>query len=234
MTIRQQHLSMLDIIILTIIMFGIPIWGSFMNIDELGMNVFAVQEMENFTEEDNLSTALDEIIQLGLVLAYLYYKKFDFSRLKFNFDKKTIPHALGLFLLCAAMMDFVTFLLDPQFFADPFTLDLTALSYFFQECNFSLIYVSVLNGFFEEFFFLGLCLSVRPEQRKYLLLFSLVIRILIHVYQGLPYALVIGLGIGLLFYFYYEKKAAHNLTAPVVAHILADIFGLSIFNYILY
>ena len=63
---------------------------------------------------------------------------------------------------------------------------------------------ALLNGFYEEFFFLGLLTSVKEKHQWLVLVYSVIIRISTHTYQDLLWALVIGLVYGLFYYFLYK------------------------------
>lgn len=81
----------------------------------------------------------------------------------------------------------------------------------FQNIDLSLILYSMLNGFYEEIFFLGVCLSVKPEKRKYYFIYSLVIRYSFHTYQGNVSALAIGFLVGGIYYLLYTRKNEKKL-----------------------
>ena len=86
---------------------------------------------------------------------------------------------------------------------------------------------ALLNGFYEEFFFLGLLTSVKEKHKWLVLVYSVIIRISFHTYQGLLWALVIGLVYGLFYYFLY-KYVVKNLLPFFLMHALADMFGSSL------
>ena len=86
---------------------------------------------------------------------------------------------------------------------------------------------ALLNGFYEEFFFLGLLSSVKEKHKWLALVYSVIIRISFHTYQGLLWALVIGLVYGLFYYFLY-KYVVKNLLPFFLMHALADMFGSSL------
>lgn len=65
-----------------------------------------------------------------------------------------------------------------------------------REVNISTVLYAILNGFYEEIFFLGICLAVKPEYLKWAVIYSLIIRVSFHTYQGMESAL--GLGIWLV------------------------------------
>ena len=86
---------------------------------------------------------------------------------------------------------------------------------------------ALLNGFYEEFFFLGVMTSVNDKYKWWALAYSILIRISFHTYQGLLWAVVIGVIYGLFYYFLY-KKVIKNLLPFFLMHALADMFGSSI------
>ena len=68
----------------------------------------------------------------------------------------------------------------------------------------------LLNGFYEEFFFLGLLTSVKDKYKWLVLLFSTIVRVSFHTYQGMLWALVIGVVFGLLFYSIKPRKTLND------------------------
>ena len=89
------------------------------------------------------------------------------------------------------------------------------------------IIYALLNAFYEEFFFLGLLGTVDQKYKWQTLLYSTIIRISFHTYQGMLWALVIGVAFGLLYYFLYKYKVK-NLLPFFLVHALADMFGSSL------
>ncbi|HEL9630501.1 TPA: CPBP family intramembrane metalloprotease, partial [Streptococcus suis] len=92
----------------------------------------------------------------------------------------------------------------------------------------SRVLFSLMNGFYEEFFFLGLLLSTNKTYRLWILIFSTIVRVSFHTYQGLPSALVIGIVFGLFYYFLYTRKN-DNLLPFFLGHAFADMVGTSFF-----
>ncbi|WP_208303934.1 CPBP family glutamic-type intramembrane protease, partial [Dermatophilus congolensis] len=91
----------------------------------------------------------------------------------------------------------------------------------------SLLLYSVLNGFYEEFFFLGMCAAVEPEFRRPVFFSSLALRGSIHTYQGFFVSAFFGMVLGPAFYGIYAREGERDLYPLVFAHVLADIFGVS-------
>lgn len=90
---------------------------------------------------------------------------------------------------------------------------------------------SLLNGVYEELYFLGICLAVKKEHIKWAVPFSLLIRTSFHTYQGMLSALGIGLLFGGLFLLVYYRSKDKNLLPFFIAHTIADIFGIGILSY---
>lgn len=100
--------------------------------------------------------------------------------------------------------------------------------------RFSTIIYAVLNGFYEEFFFLGICTAVQDKYKKWVFIYSLFIRFSFHTYQGLSIAVGLGVVLGTFFYFLYTKSKTKNLLPFFIAHTIADISGLTVLNYFFY
>ena len=86
------------------------------------------------------------------------------------------------------------------------------------------ILYALLNAFYEEYFFLGLLGTVDQKYKWQTLLYSTLIRISFHTYQGLPSALIIGIVFGLIYYYFYHRRTK-NLLPLVLVHSMADMFG---------
>ena len=99
----------------------------------------------------------------------------------------------------------------------PILLDSTMVLFFF----------SLLNGFFEEIFFLGVCTAVNPRYRTHFFIYSVIVRISFHTYQGLVSAMGIGVILGILYYFLYRKERDGNLYPFIIAHAGAVLIGLT-------
>lgn len=251
MKAKINYLTFLDIIVLTIILFGSAIFSSsfemistyFIAQPENAMPYDAVQ----FTETQNIIALLSQLIFLLVAFGYLYWRNFDFKQLKFTFSLSAILKALGLFLLIALAMDlyfyaldYVTFSLNNEAYQqqlqeslalnDELLTDDASFNYFFT-IGWSLIVYSIFNGFYEEIFFLGLCLCVKPTYQKWAFLYSLLIRFSFHTYQGVESALGITLILGVIFYVLWKRSSSKNLVPFSLAHSLGDIFGVGILAY---
>ena len=83
---------------------------------------------------------------------------------------------------------------DPQLWK---YIDLTEIFRKFIDLTPMAIFYALLNGFYEEFFFLGLLTSVKDKYKWWVLLYSTIIRVSFHTYQGMLWALTIGVGFGI-------------------------------------
>ena len=98
--------------------------------------------------------------------------------------------------------------------------------------SFALILYSLLNGFYEEIFFLGVCLCVKPKSIKWVLPLSILIRFSFHTYQGFINAMGIGIVGGLMFYLLYSRSKDKNLAPFFITHTISDIIGMGLLSYI--
>lgn len=229
---KLHNLRYYDIIILTIIFFGSAIYDStLLYIDLLNSPVAdeLIDENLNFADIDHWRNFFSQSISLIVALLYLYFRNFDFSRLKIKFNAKVLFQAVIYFIIAAVFMDI-------YFYASEYTLDfitpsLADLTAAFM--NLSTVIYALLNGLYEEIFFLGFCLCI---DKKYFLptfIYALIIRWSFHTYQGMDSAIGIGFVYGLVMYFLYKNQKEKNLLPLFLAHSIADILGLSICYYII-
>ena len=171
-----------------------------------------------------------QLIMLGITFLYLVIRNYDFKQLPIRWNWSTIFWVPFIFALVGLFGDLVTTLtgkynyFNPDLFA---YIDFTQIIRKFLALSPIAIAYALLNGFYEEFFFLGLLTSVKEKHKWLVLLYSTIIRISFHTYQGLVWALVIGVVYGLFYYFLYKYKIK-NLLPFFLMHALADMFGSSL------
>ena len=193
-----------------------------------------IADVLDFSSLQNYQTLIIQAFYLILAYFYLWFRGFDFgvlfSQIKFN--SKAILWAFAIFIITAFAMDLYDILafwcldiLGFKIFDDP------AATEFSLNITFSLVIYALFNGFFEEIFFLGICLALDKKYLKFALFFSLFVRFSFHTYQGMLSAIGIGFLFGGILYFLYQK--IQNLLPFFLGHTLADIFGLSLY-YVFY
>lgn len=221
-------LKWFDIAILSLILTGHGIiYSTIQYLDMLKNPVIPYPDL-GFSPIENYQALAFLLVWLFVAFLYLLWRNFDFSvwLRKIRLTPWVPLQALGFFLLAALVMD-VFHLLSYEFAipAIPSFLPIVA------DFDLSLVLYSLLNGFYEEIFFLGICLTVKPEHQKWAFLYSLLIRFAFHTYQGLGAAFGIGILVGSLFFFLYQKMNKKNLLPFFLAHSIADMIGLSVLYY---
>ncbi|MEX2784903.1 CPBP family glutamic-type intramembrane protease [Streptococcus sp. H49] len=225
MTNKLKQLRWFDLLALTAIMFGPAIYSSTVQYLTTGDNLQAIQNNVTFSALQNYQALASQLIWLGLAFTYLLLRNFDFSiwtkQIKWTLF---LPlQVLAIFCLAAAAMDlFISLtwsLLQPS---TPSVFEIL------KEADLSLVLYSLMNGFYEEIFFLGICLAVKPKFIKWSFLFSLFIRFSFHTYQGMTTAIGLGFLLGTIFFVLYRKMKKPNLLPFFLAHSIADIVGLSL------
>lgn len=237
---KLEYLKWWDILILTIIMFSYFIYSSFSSFFVLPDPNTA--ELPQFGSSVNWDALIFQLILLGIALIYLYLRNFDFTRWRIRVNVKSVLIGIALFVGVALVMD-VYFTL--VYYVIPYPSTDTSVYYDYgyevsnlhpflaklAEIDISLLLYSALNGFYEEIFFLGMCLSV-PENRKlHYFLYSLVIRYSFHTYQGNISAVGITLFVGIIYYLVYRKMKEENLFPFFLGHAISDVLGLGIISY---
>ena len=230
-----KYLRWFDIVIITIIMFGQFIIRStelfLANTFPTGASstVGAVRQAASESAAYFSNFTLQAIL-LTVTLLYLLIRNYDFKQLPICWNWSIIFWVPFIFALVGLFGDLVTTLtgkynyFNPDLFA---YIDFTQIIGKFLALSPIAIAYALLNGFYEEFFFLGLLTSVKEKHKWLVLLYSTSIRISFHTYQGLVWALVIGVVYGLFYYFLYKYKIK-NLLPFFLMHALADMFGSSL------
>ncbi|MCK3881855.1 CPBP family intramembrane metalloprotease [Streptococcus suis] len=234
-----NELRWFDILILTAIIWGNSILTSTqMWIASLSATEVVDASVSSFSSSDDWWAIGNELKLLAIALIYLFIRRFDFKQLKVKLHWNVLLWAPAIFLGAGLLCDlaFDVFDLFPSL-TDEFTY-LGYLPYYdwsistvidkFASLSLSRVLFSLMNGFYEEFFFLGLLLSTNKKYRPWVLVFSTIVRTSFHTYQGLPSALVIGVVLGLFYYYLYTRKN-DNLLPYFLGHAFADMVGTSFF-----
>ncbi len=238
---KIKYLRWWDILIITVIMIGMGIYSSniiyFSNLQNLGVKE-ANSVNTVFTLWDNLQGFFKQFIQLIAALLYLKWRNFDFSQWKFKINWKNTVFGIFLFIICGLAMDIWFIVCNylayiPEWLMMDARPLLEGKGSIFSAFNMSSILYALLNGPYEEIFFLGICLSVKPEYRKQAFWYTLFIRLSFHTYQGMINALGIGVILTVVYYHFYMRKN-DNLYPYFLSHTIADIFGLGIILRIIY
>ncbi|ARU64522.1 permease [Histophilus somni] len=221
-----QSMNIVDMLIVTVIFFGMPIYTSLSQFFLLQEGAVAITDTLTFTDQDNIWAILIELISLAIAAVYLKLRRFDFTQLTFSFNAKAIVLTAGIILIAGSLSELYFYLAAPFQDAGAYlTSAEVAPTDTTSTLSFYLVLFSLLNGFFEEVFFLGLIFAVNKKALPYAIVFSLVIRFLFHTYQGMFYAVnVLLFGIVLLIL----RSKIKNLLPFTLAHAFFDVFGLGL------
>ncbi|WP_293762896.1 CPBP family intramembrane glutamic endopeptidase [uncultured Aquitalea sp.] len=216
---KRSHLNHYDLLVLTLIFFGAPIYWSNIGLLTGDSMTQAVGPEASFTDDDNLGSLIHQLGLLAIGLVYLHWRRFDWRSLSWgiSWQMTLLGVVVYLGLSCFADLSFYTLALltswdvwHPNGFGAIFPQSLSLMMY------------SFFNGFYEELFFLGLFLAVPKERLWLTLALSLLVRFSFHTYQGMVPAAVIGLtGIPMALLYLRVKK----LWPFFVAHAMGDMFG---------
>lgn len=224
---KLKHLNFFDLIIIAAIMFGyFAIISTRLFIE--GLQTATAHTQSSASEGAAYSSNFTfQVIMLVIVLIYLLIRNFDFKSLKIRFRPSVIIWGPVLFCIVGLFGDFLTTVTGEYNYLNPELIQyinpLEIINKFTALKPMTIAY-GLLNGFYEEFFFLGLITSVKEEKKYYALIFSTFVRISFHTYQGITWALTIGVIFGLFYYFMY-KKVVKNLLPFFLMHALTDMFG---------
>ncbi|WP_165664564.1 CPBP family intramembrane glutamic endopeptidase [Metapseudomonas otitidis] len=218
----RTYLGLIDLVVLAAIFFGWPIYWS-NSMDVVVSEPFA-QELA-FGPEENISMLLYQLLWLITGLSYLAFRRFDWTPLLRGMSWMTPLEALGVFVLMSASFDLSLSLLCLVQGQVPTFSSWDELRQSWGQIDGTLLLYSAFNGFYEEFFFLGLCLSVPRRHLALALLLSVCVRIAFHTYLGVLSAFAIGL-MGLLMALAYLRW--RQLWPFCLGHALADVLGLGL------
>ena len=226
---KRTYLTIWDVLIVAVILFGFAFYQSTLAYIDVINNVKTINDNLLFTNNDNYIAFIKQFGLLLLAFGYLYIRKFDFRVWAIKFNIKSIFKGILYFIIAALAMDIYTLIAN-------ITVDVIAnpspINEFLNNFQFSRVIYSLLNGFYEEIFFLGVCLSVKPKNIKWVIPISLFIRFCFHTYQGMLISIGIGLVLGTVFYIIYFLQKKKNLFPFFIGHAMADIIGLSILTHI--
>lgn len=230
---NRRYLVWWDILILTLILFGEAIYSSnLVFFQSAGAGDGSLVEV---TAAQNYYMLLVQGITLLVAFGYLWLRKFDFSQWQFKASLKQTGLGLGLFVLLAGLMEVLYLMAEPGYMTyfqqaqfDPQSGFYAFLSAF----SLPAVLYALLNGVYEEIYFLGMCLAVKKEWRVVSWLFSILVRIAFHTYQGLLPALGIGVILGLVYYVWYDRLGKRNLYPIFLSHAIADVIGLNLLIYL--
>jgi hypothetical protein len=225
---KNTYLKWFDILVLTLILWGEGIYTSTISYIALIQGKATIDDNLSFSATDNYGSLALQAGLLLLALLYLWLRRFDFKAWTIRFNIKAVASGVLIFLAAALLLDIYFLLTNPLTGVLPFPGPIGA--FFVNETVSSVLY-ALLNGVYEEIYFLGICLAVRKEHLKWAVPFSLLIRISFHTYQGILSALGIGLLFGIFMYLLYRRSKDRNLLPFFIAHAIGDIFGLGILSY---
>lgn len=233
MTDRKQPLHYLDFLILSCIFFG---YFSYVAIG----SYFATPNLEpisahSFSDNDNWGSIVIELCLLAISVKYLFWRKFDFSRLNFSINRFTLPICFVLIITGALSTDLVLYggyyvaptqeiLMENPSDTEVYSAQLSS------HISLSLVLFALLNGFFEELYFMGLTFAVKEEHKIYAVITSIFVRFIFHIYQGLWSAFSIAVA-GVVYILFRQK--IKSITPFILAHAFFDVFGAGILSFLL-
>lgn len=228
---KTPYLNFADMIILSLIFFGYATAASLYGYLGILQSGSAASDYATltFSNSDNYQSIVIELVSLAVAWLYLHIRRFDLKVLNLSVNCYTLPLTL-LLVVCAGLAadiyQYLHSIILPHHYNYPQTADAVAQNPGI-EANFSmaLLVFSLLNGFYEELFFLGLVYASPRKNLNYVLPFSLLIRFAFHTYQGLAGAATVTV-LGVVYIFF--RRKIKTLVPFMLAHSVFDIFGLGL------
>lgn len=224
---KSAVLSFADIVVLSVIFFGLPVYSSTVVYFQLQQNGLSQPETFSINELASYGTMLSSALSVAAAWLYLRWRKFDFGTLDLRVNRYTLPLTL-LLVVCAGAAADVFQILHNMIVPEDYPDDPEGM-YESLRLTPELVVTSLFNGFFEELFFMGLVFAVAPKTLPKAFAYSLLVRFLFHTYQGLAGALTITtLGIS----FFLLRRKIPYLVPFFLAHGVFDMFGLSLLGMV--
>ncbi|MFU2164424.1 CPBP family intramembrane glutamic endopeptidase [Streptococcus pluranimalium] len=231
---KLKYLKWWDILVLTLILFGSPIYDStllFLN----PQPEVAATSLTQASSSQNLYMIMVQGLTLLIAIGYLMWRRFDFKQWQFKLSLRSSLIGVSLFIVLALLMDLFMLVFNPDFasqiFERPWDIFYGIQTFLSSFTDLSLVAYALLNGCYEELYFIGICTAVADKDRKWVFLASLLVRFAFHTYQGLLTAIGIGLILGIVYYRWYRHKS-RNLYPIFLSHAMADVVGLSLLQYV--
>ncbi|MDO4432218.1 MAG: CPBP family intramembrane metalloprotease [Aerococcaceae bacterium] len=224
-----MHLKWYDILVVTALLFGVYIYHSMSLLFSAAPTSTGQESITSFdfSATTNYYMIFDQGKWLLLAMWYLALRRFDFSQLKIQFRWNVLVWAVLIFVATGIACDLFWDAFH-QFgalrYLPYYDWSLDSIARTFGKVPFDLVLYSLFNGFYEEIFFLGLLFCTKID-RKWLYLFSTLVRISFHTYQGWLSAVMIGVVMGTVYYYLYTRKQP-NLVPFFLAHAIADMVGV--------
>ena len=224
----NKYINIFDLIIISAVLFGPAVCSS---IQARKISSVESADVCEFSKKENVYALITQAVQLFAAMLYLKFRGVNPFQFEFHITGAAVLYALILFSVCGLAMDFITSMKYGFKWIPELLQHNTPILGALQDVDLPLALVSILNGFYEEFFFLIVWSYVEPKYSTVALILMFGIRVMIHTYQGFSTALAVGIGLGLIHYLLFTQFS-DNLFIYVLSHIIADLFGLSFINLI--
>ncbi len=228
---KTLHLNFADLIVLSLIFFGYATAALLYGYLGILQSGYAAPDYAalTFSDRDNYNSIIIELVSLAAAWLYLRLRRFDFKALDFSANRRTLPLVL-LLIVCAGLAadvyQYLHSIVLPHHYDYPQTTDPAGQNPdIWLHLSLPLLAFSLLNGFYEELFFLGLVYAVPRKNLIYALPFSLLVRFAFHTYQGLAGAATVTV-LGVVYILF--RRKIKTLVPFMLAHSVFDLFGLGL------
>lgn len=217
-----------DLVSLTAIFFG-PALVTSISMSRQSPDAVAPTVPE-FTSASNWGALLQQALLLAVGVAYLCGRRIRLARWSVRSSWRGAALGVGLFAFTGLVFDLAYSVYGAL--AGGFDQDAGQAEQAAPRDDVSLAAYSAFNAFYEEFFFLVVCLSVPRRYRARAVAYSLAVRFAVHTYQGLFNAAMIGVVSGGVIYAVTRcfGRDEQWIFPAVVSHALADFFGAGLLS----
>lgn len=229
---HKKALHWVDFVVLSLIFFGYFTYNSILLWSYRTEETPSV-DASSFSDAENWWGIATELVFLCIATIYLLLRRFDFKLLNFSVGKKSLL-ALVILVIFGGLASDIIIYGDLWMSTGQNPFNYVAPNQppsDFSYITWGLLAFALVNGFYEELFFMGLTFAVKSQYRIYTIVASIFVRFIFHIYQGLVPAIGIAL-LGVVFILVRTK--VKSLVPFTLAHALFDVFGAGILYWILF
>lgn len=210
-----------ELAVVLLLAFGLPIYGSMQKFFLFSSTLSSKSWLYQITDMGFYSITIYEVIILSILIPFLFIRNWGIKDFNLHFSLRMVGIAFLLIIASNTIINLSYMAFSAIHLVTP-ELE-KAVNFKWSVTIYGLIPILVVNSIFEESMVVGY-LFKRLENISgiVVILFSILIRQLYHLYQG-PMTFFTIIPMGLVFALYYWKYK--HLTPLIIAHGLSNLFA---------